>query len=355
MPQQPAIIPAINRALLTAFEFDELETLVAETVNLDVTPLKPMAGGNVRQYFRNVTDYLDDRDLLSEVVVAARKERPRSVDLMKAAESLAVSAAGRVLVNGQSLALEAAVRDVVQRVDVLQLRNSIGLAEQQIGSVQTNDKGFGTAFLIAPDRVMTNWHVAEVINNGTVSPSAVEILFDFKKDAIGTTLPGVRVKLAAADWLIHHRPYALYDTEPPPQADPSLGELDYAIIRLERSFGEEDMATPIFANDTRRGWFDLADHRQPPAAGEPVYLIGHPDGDPLTASMGSVVGHVGQGRRVRHDAFSQGGSSGSPLFNGNGELIGLHHGTDPMTGDRARFNQAVPMSLVAADYVAADV
>jgi S1-C subfamily serine protease len=354
MPQQPAIIPAISKALLVTFQFDELETLVAETVNEDVRPLKPMTDGHVRQYFRNVTSYLDERDLLSEVVVAARKERPRSVELMEAAEKLAVSAAGRVLVDGQSHSLEAAVRHVVQRVDVLQLRTSIGLAEQQVGSVQTNGKGFGTAFLIAPDRVMTNWHVAEVIDDGTVSPLAVEILFDFKKDAIGATLPGVGVKLAA-DWLIHHRPYVPFDTEPPPQADPAPTDLDYAIIRLERKFGEEDMAIPIFANHTRRGWFDLARHRPPPAAHEPIYLLGHPEGDPLTASMGSVVEHAGQGRRVRHDAYSEGGSSGSPLFNGNGELIGLHHGTDPKTGDRARYNQAIPMSLVVQDYVAAGV
>lgn len=72
-----------------------------------------------------------------------------------------------------------------------------------------------------------------------------------------------------------------------------------------------------------------------------VYIIGHPKGGPLSFSIhdNALIDHEGptKGRPERHDvvrlhyrAPTEGGSSGSPVFNAKWDVIGLHHagGTD---------------------------
>jgi hypothetical protein len=85
MPQEPKIIPRISNALSSTFTWNELRILVTQTVNQDVAGLMPTAR-DIRAYFYNVVRYLDARDLISDVVIAALKERPRSAGATEEAE-----------------------------------------------------------------------------------------------------------------------------------------------------------------------------------------------------------------------------------------------------------------------------
>ena len=60
--------------------------------------------------------------------------------------------------------------------------------------------------------------------------------------------------------------------------------------------------------------------------------------------------------RLRHDARSLGGSSGSPCFDSTLEVMALHHAGDPLHSELCGdFNQGIPMGRIVADLKARGV
>ena len=68
-----------------------------------------------------------------------------------------------------------------------------------------------------------------------------------------------------------------------------------------------------------------------PVAGAPVFIIQHPAGEPKQISkINCAAGTVPVDGRTSASDFTHtcdtvGGSSGSPVFNETGDLVGLHH------------------------------
>ena len=102
-----------------------------------------------------------------------------------------------------------------------------------------------------------------------------------------------------------------------------------------------------------RGWFDLPDKAPIIARGDAAMIPQHPAGRPLEVAYGRVLEFPGGGRRYRYDVTTEGGSSGSPVFDTDLTLFGLHHAADP-TG-APDYNQAVPLWRVARDLQAHNV
>lgn len=356
MPYEPRVLPVATNALADVFSVPELISVAAESLNFNLQNHLPADRGTAIDFFRTAVDVLNRHDRLGDLINATREARPRSAGLVKVAEELALISSGRIIASESHAVepganLEKAVRPVEQKVDLPALRERLSLAEQRVGLVevvlQGRAKGFGTAFLIGPDQVLTNWHVAEPIADGRLSPAAVHVRFDMKRDIQGKSFPGRSVRLAD-DWRGRTSPYAAFDSAVAPQPDPTTAELDFAVLRLADPIGEKPVEEGRSFGRENRGWFDIADHAAPPPAGEPLFVIGHPVDHPLTASLGKVLAYVGQGRRIRHDAWTLKGSSGSPVLDGNGQLIALHHGSEPVYGTRALYNQGIPMGLIAA-------
>jgi hypothetical protein len=68
----------------------------------------------------------------------------------------------------------------------------------------------------------------------------------------------------------------------------------------------------------------------------------------MQLAFGTVKCFAGGGRRLRHDAKTLPGSSGSPCFNVDLQLVALHHAGDPQSNlqFKGEFNQAIPIGLV---------
>ena len=89
-------------------------------------------------------------------------------------------------------------------------------------------------------------------------------------------------------------------------------ELDASLLRLE------DIPTGLTPYPIARN-LPLADGEQR------VYVIGHPKGGSLSFSIedNQLLDH--EAPRIHYRAPTEGGSSGSPVFNAQWKLIGLHH------------------------------
>jgi V8-like Glu-specific endopeptidase len=166
------------------------------------------------------------------------------------------------------------------------------------------EDGFGTGFLVrgsdlAPGLgetllLLTNAHVisddpAVQAKHGSLEPTDAIITFEAFEAASGQ-----RFRVAELLW-----------TSPPDQLDASLFRLD----------------PPVPAIDP----FPVA-KRLPVADGvQKVYVIGHPGGRSLSVSLNDNLLLDWDDRLIHYRAPTEGGSSGSPVFNQQWDLIGLHH------------------------------
>jgi hypothetical protein len=166
------------------------------------------------------------------------------------------------------------------------------------------EDGFGTGFLVrgsdlAPGLgetllLLTNAHVisddpAVQAKHGSLEPTDALVTFEAFEAASGQ-----KFRVTELLW-----------TSPPDQLDASLVRLDPPVPAIEP--------------------FPVA-KRLPVADGvQKVYVIGHPGGRSLSVSLNDNLLLDWDDRLIHYRAPTEGGSSGSPVFNQQWDLIGLHH------------------------------
>ena len=195
-------------------------------------------------------------------------------------------------------------------------RNLMAARERAVCRVEFPcETGMGTGFLVGPDLVMTNYHVLELFIVGSRKPSEICCRFGYQTSGDGQPIDmGVAYALAD-DWLVASSP---------------ISDLDYAIVRLR------DAASLAAAN--RLPLKPLAHAFD---TGESLFLIQHPKAAPLKIASGGVV--KADGKRVFYLANTLRGSSGSPCFTANWELVALHRSGDDVA------NVGVPFSAILTD------
>ncbi len=189
----------------------------------------------------------------------------------------------------------------------------------------------GTGILVAPDLVLTNYHVVKGQLNHLTSSADIVCRFGYARDANGLD-EGTAYTLASGEaWTIANSPYDDADTRGVGVANPT--SLDYALLRLSAPVAD---AKPI----------KVAQNTALPNAELPVLIVQHPAGTPQALAIGKSLGVNENGSRFRYDADTLGGSSGSPVFNQRLELVALHHAGDPRSEIRAAYNQGIPISMI---------
>ena len=112
-------------------------------------------------------------------------------------------------------------------------------------------------------------------------------------------------------------------------------------------------ATRPLGTETARGYEKLSAQGALPTVGGGIIVVQHPQGQPMrfvVEKPGAILSLRGD-RRVRYRANTEGGSSGSPCFDLDWQLVALHHfggPSDPATPALARWNQGVPTRTLAA-------
>lgn len=208
--------------------------------------------------------------------------------------------------------------------------------KRQVCRVEANGGGIGTGFLVGPDAVLTNWHVVwQARKLGVLDKLGCR--FDYRRLVKGGVDAGTlfAVTKVEDECPCSDAELTLHPDVPPPKPD----QLDYALLRL---------ATP----QPERGYLTLPDP-PPSAPGSPLIIVQHPQGEPLRFAIdtNAVIGPVHDGLRLRYTTNTERGSSGSPCFSMDWDLLVLHHLGDPAKGP-ATFNQGVPVDLIRKSIVA---
>lgn len=228
---------------------------------------------------------------------------------------------------------------------------------------------YGTGFLIAPDLVLTARHVVrgliDMKGTGNTVDSFVETrdlqqagsalklccVFDYR--ALVSLFqrklppPECTVVEAASNWLVWTSLTDLRDGLTHDFAGiPSIASrLDCAVIRL---------ATPIgIKADPRRGgrmrgWLQLNGAVPTLKKQELITILQHPQGLPQNFAMNAFRAQDPTNSRIWYDTDADNGSSGSPCFGRNLDLVAFHNAGRPKQyqGDTALCNQGVRIDRV---------
>jgi hypothetical protein len=217
-----------------------------------------------------------------------------------------------------------------------------------------NKMEFGTGFLVGTDLVLTNYHVVEkVINTNDFAPRVI-CKFDFEISGNGNQIStSTDIDLNTQEPVLFHRPNSNLDVEGSDNINAPWGEfnLDYALLRLSKKFGEEPFG-PNAANainQVKRGWIDIPTDYSGLVSGGHMIILQHPDRLPLKMALGfSKITEISDDMlRVRYRINTAPGSSGSPCFDKNFRWIALHNMGDP--NYNSRYNQGIPAETIMSD------
>ena len=225
--------------------------------------------------------------------VAAQNEVQRLRDELAAAERRAPSAATLDSLRGAVASAEQQTRGLDAKIRAIRGTDFAAIAQQNQGAVGLITVSFGkdyyngTGFVITPDGYMlTNWHV--VADSLHPRPDTIWVILADQSQA---------------------RYADVIATSP---------ERDIAVIKLRGYRGGYIAAVDWSGTKARQG--------------EPAALIGYPAGAGFARLRTSVVhtsmtaGIISRATDdvIQFDGMTIGGSSGSPLFNDNGEVIAIH-------------------------------
>ncbi len=208
--------------------------------------------------------------------------------------------------------------------------------------------GAGTGFLVGTDLVMTNHHVARRVIENSAAAAQLRFRFDLRTPEAAADGAG-RCCGAKFD-----REKAVLSSSPPGGVEinaigePTLSELDYALIRLAEQPGDDAMG-----DCSNRGFLPVAPDMPIPLGGTSIIALQHPMRGELQFAVGTISGANESGSRIHHNAATLEGSSGCLVLDVALGAALLHNGTRPGSAAEQRpYNTGVPLQLIARDLAA---
>jgi V8-like Glu-specific endopeptidase len=357
-PRQLNEFSVILQDAFDLFRFDEMLLY-----RLGIKRENIALGGNFAQIVFGVLAEYQRRHTTTNLVLASREANPDNPDLISFAHQFGLAPRplvrrGNVLVPVEnSRELEREIKKTNHSVNVAKWRARMGQVESQVCRIEIDDGGvmsYGTGFLVGPDAVLTNYHVVEDLIKKKVEPEKVLLRFDYKKSEDGTTInSGTVYHLESGeDWLIDSSEPSPVDDLVDPQGQlPQEEQLDYALLRVQDAPGKGKIGGEGGApSSSPRRWVDMRHKPYDFIADTPLYIMQHPAGEPLKLAIDTdaVIGANENGTRVRYRTNTERGSSGSPCFNSEWELVALHHSGDPNYSKyyKPQYNEGIPTSAI---------
>jgi endonuclease G, mitochondrial len=164
--------------------------------------------------------------------------------------------------------------------------------------------GFGTGFLVSPQLVLTNNHVLE---DASIAGSS-KVEFDFQEGPDGKLRTSIFLNFDPASFFVTDK------------------TLDFSLVALKGDVG------PI----AKMGFNGLSAEEGKVIVGEYVSIIQHPSGErkQLALRENQIVDVLDNFLHYKTDTSP--GSSGSPVFNDQWEVVALHHSGIPRKDSSGR-------------------
>jgi hypothetical protein len=335
-------------ALSDAFTQDELEMMLQYRFNRRLD--RVTSSGTFEHVVHQLILAAQRQGWHLELLRAARESRPRHPGLIALAREFGAAPEG----TPGKAELEKVIQGTNSFLDVAAWREKIGTIEGRVCRVEIGGRPQGTAFLLGPNAILTNYHVVETVIAGQsgLSPADVVLRFDYKRLGGGAQVHAgqeIRLETGGDGWLLDSSRYSDVDLELDPKpGDPGPEELDYALLRPQGEPGNEPIGSDAEPGAPPRGWISLPQTEHPFEPDTPLFIVQHPRGAALKLALDThaVIGLYGAGRRVRYRTNTEPGSSGSPVFDQNWNLVALHHSGDPAS-IMPSYNEGIPIVYIA--------
>lgn len=334
---------ALRNALMSAFPgWSDLRQMTSDYLDIQLARLVPENSDLETQTFELV-QWAESRGKLADLVVGARYANPDNLDLFAFAQKIGINST-----NQGSSTLEKFVSNNTTFLDVSVWTGRLSKIEWCMCRVDIDGKGAGTGFLVGPDVVLTNYHVVNKVINGSIAPTRVSCLFDFKYGEDQVLSEGNRFSLVEGErWTLGFSPFSKHDTEPDPKSgEPGANELDFALLRLAQPVGK--LTAGGYQNGQERNWITVSRNPVDFSTLKGIAILQHPNRDPLKLALGMAeqIKLNAAGNRIRYSVPTLPGSSGSPVFDTDWELVALHHSGDP-DSIKPEYNEGIPISVIA--------
>jgi V8-like Glu-specific endopeptidase len=331
----------LRAALVDAYrDFNAAARLAEKALDLNLN-LITSPGEGLEHAFFELINWSESRGHLDQLVLGAINSNPDNPKLQVVALKLGLSAA----TESKATLLEKVLPGNTMFADVAKWRAELQRNEWRVCRIDQGGTGVGTGFLVGPDAVLTNHHVMRAAIDGAAKAADFTVRFDYKETEAGVINSGEVVSLAddAATWLIDSAPHSPHDEETTKTGEASTEELDFALIRLAERAGAQ-----IVAGEQKRQWITMPTADIDFSTRRGIQILQHPSRLPMKLAMGvpETIEVNEPKTRIRYTVPTEPGSSGSPVFDTDWQLIALHHSGDPKSLN-PEYNEGIPVSLIA--------
>lgn len=345
-------IVVLKDCLIGALSLTELDDVV---FRLGFKRERIILGDNLDKIFREVVVHFNNRARVDDLIAAARAVNPTDPDLFRFAQGQGLATEFPPQA-ADAAGLEALIRRHLGMLDAHAWIARAAAAESCVCLIGDEDTPLGTGFLVGPDAVLTNYHVAQRFIQGA-DPARLTFRFDFT--SLPANISATVFRAALPDWPIDHSP--LHPSDDPlrhpgtptnPLAPPAVpaDQLDYALLRVAGQPGAHPIGGPLApaAGAPPRGWLPLSGAAYDFAARPALLVLHHAGGRALQLSIDtdSYAAANAGATRVYHRSNTEPGSSGSPCFDMDWNLVALHQGSATIGGQR--LNRAIPTAAIHA-------
>jgi V8-like Glu-specific endopeptidase len=277
-----------------------------------------------RNTWHSIIEEADKQRMVGNIIARARKDYPRNTSLALAEQNLLLAVEtpplGEDVWRGpkDSGALEKIIGVMSTLRPISFLERGLEKA-RSVARVVLADGSCGSGFLTGENLLITNNHVIP----SEAAARGATVQFNYQKNALGLDAP-----------------IDAYELEP---------EKGFATSPEEEQGGDDWTAVRVKGNPKDK-WGFLPLSRAFPKVDDEVAIIQHPGGGQKQIAMSHNIVVFADERRLQYLTDTLEGSSGSPVFNADWQVVAIHHKggalRDPGSKRLVYRNQGVHINIV---------